>query len=443
VIDKLVALVGAPNVRTGVECSPYLVDGRTPLAAVFPGTREEIAGVLRAAAESGTAVIPWGGGTHMHVGTTPERPSLVLGLRRLARLVEHEPGDMTATVEAGMPLAALQSELGQRGQWVTLDPTADPAATVGGVLAANVSGPRRQRYGTARDLLLGLTAVLPDGAVVRGGGKVVKNVAGYDLPKLFVGAFGTLGVIAEATLRLRPRPDADRIVAARFPSVDAAAQAAAAVLGSELEPTALELVDPADLADPPGAPASAAPAGETALLVGVDGVAETVRWQCAELEAALRASGATAVSLRDGEARDATWRLRAAVPRGGISDTAAVMRWGLLPSHLGEVLAQARAAAQRARLDAAFATHAGVGVVSAVLRGRGAEVDGVLRVLADWRELVRGRGGHAAVEWAPLAVKERAAVWDEPGPAHRVAQEIKRRLDPSGIMNPGRLPGGL
>ena len=182
---------------------------------------------------------------------------------------------------------------------------------------------------------------------------------------------------------------------------------------------------------------------ETALLVGVDGVAETVDWQCAELARVLEAAGATTVAVRDGEARDSTWRLRAAMPRGGIADTAAVMRWGLLPTDLGEVLAQARAAAERARLDAVFAAHAGVGVVSAIVRGRGAEVDGVLRVLADWRELVRARGGHAAVEWAPLAVKERAAVWDEPGPAHRVAQEIKRRLDPSGIMNPGRLPGGL
>src|SRR3989304_1046329 len=166
----------------------------------------------------------------MALGSPPAHPGLVLGLRRLSGLLEHEPGDLTATVEAGMTLGTFQAELSRRGQWLSLDPPQAARATLGGILASNASGPRRHLYGTARDLLIGITMVLADGAIVRGGGKVVKNVAGYDLPKLAVGSFGTLGVIVEATVKLRPRPDCDRLLVARFsplPPAGAGARAAA------------------------------------------------------------------------------------------------------------------------------------------------------------------------------------------------------------------------
>ena len=190
----------------------------------------------------------------------------MLGLKRMCRLIEHEPGDLTTTAEAGIPLAALQGELAKRGQWLSLDPPWAERATLGGILASNASGPRRHLYGSARDLLIGLTVVMADGSVVRGGGKVVKNVAGYDLPKLFIGSFGTLGVIVEATVKLRPRPDVDRLVVARFHHLKDAGGAARAITGSDLVPAALELLD--------GEALRAVGAGEggAGLLIGVDGI---------------------------------------------------------------------------------------------------------------------------------------------------------------------------
>ena len=167
----------------------------------------------------------------------------MLGLRRLSRLLEHEPGDLTATVEAGMTVEAFQAALRGRGQWMSLDPADARRATIGGVLATNASGPRRHLYGTARDLLIGVTVVTADGAIVRGGGKVVKNVAGYDLPKLFVGSYGTLGVIVEATVKLRPLPDHERLVGIRFDRLKDAGAAARSVMASDLIPNAIELLD--------------------------------------------------------------------------------------------------------------------------------------------------------------------------------------------------------
>jgi glycolate oxidase FAD binding subunit len=437
-LDKLRRVVGAANVLTGIECSPYVLEGRTPDAVVFPGSKEEIAAVLALAGEEGLPVLPSGGGTKLGIGAPPGRLGLVLGLRRLQRLVEHEPGDLTATAEAGMTVAALQAELGRRGQWLSLDPPWADRATVGGILAANASGPRRHLYGTARDLLIGLTVVLADGSIVRGGGKVVKNVAGYDLPKLFIGSFGTLGVIAEATVKLRPRPDVDRLVLARFDHVKDAGLAARAAMASDLVPAALELVDGEALRAVTGSAS-----GGAGLLIGLDGIVEQVDWECAEIGRLLGPVGLVESRVLDGAERDLAWRAFASIPRSAFGDVAAVVKWGVLPTQLAEAIEQAAGVAQRNGLRAALTAHAGVGIATAVLSGDGADTGAVVATLAEWRAMVAAAGGHLRVESAPLAVKERVSVWDAPGPAVRIMNGIKERLDPRGILNPGRFVGGI
>ncbi|MEK7769472.1 MAG: FAD-binding oxidoreductase [candidate division NC10 bacterium] len=436
---RLAEIVGGAHVLTGAECAPYVVEGRTPKCAVFPGSREEIAAVLGVAADSATPVMPWGGGTRMALGSPPAHPGLVLGLRRLARLLEHEPGDLTATVEAGMTLGTFQAELSRRGQWLSLDPPQAARATLGGILASNASGPRRHLYGTARDLLIGITMVLADGAIVRGGGKVVKNVAGYDLPKLAVGSFGTLGVIGEATVKLRPRPDCDRLVVARFSTLAEAGQAARAVMASDLIPSALDVVDGEGLRalDGEGAP------GGAALLVGVDGIAEQVEWQCGEVGRLLKDCGLAGVRVLDGTERDEAWRAVGEMPQRAFTEATAGMKWGVLPTQVAELIARAGAVASQRGLRAAFVAHAGVGIVSAVLGAAGADAERVASTLGEWRALVNGSGGHALVEWAPLAVKERIAVWDTPDPDSRIMRQLKAELDPRGILNPGRFLGGI
>ncbi|HEU5320211.1 MAG TPA: FAD-binding oxidoreductase, partial [Methylomirabilota bacterium] len=337
VLDRLRALVGPDALLTGVDLSPFVVEGRTPLAALFPGTLEEMAAVLRLAAESGLPVTPWGGGMAASVGLPPSRAGLVLGLRRLARLLEHEPGDLTATVQAGMTLAALQAALRARGQWVSLDPGDAAQATLGGIVAANASGPRRHLYGTVRDVLIGLTVVTADGAVVRGGAKVVKNVAGYDLPKLFVGSYGTLGVVVDVTLKLRPLPDTERLVAVRFEHLKDAGAAVRAIMASDLIPNAIDLLD---------APAAAAlPAGGAApatLVVGFDGLGEQVDWQVAELARVVKPIGGAPPVPLPAEA----WPRLATAARDAFAAPAAVMTFSVLPGLVAETLEHGASAAR-------------------------------------------------------------------------------------------------
>ena len=401
--DKLRRVVGASHVLTGVDCSPFAVEGRAPEAVAFPGTKEEVAAALVLAGEAGVPVTPWGGGTKMAIGSPPDRIGLVLGLTRLNRILEHEPGDLTVTVEAGLTFDSLQAELGKRGQWLSLDPAWADRATVGGILASNASGPRRHLYGTARDLVIGLTVIGADGSVVRGGGKVVKNVAGYDLPKLYIGSFGTLGVLVEATFKLRPRADVDRLVIARFDRLKDAGLAARAVLGSDLIPSALELADGE-------ASRRLGHGGGAALLVGLDGIAEQVDWEVDELGRLLGPLGVGETTVLDAAERDAAWRGLAGLGQPGHEQVAAVMKWGVLPTQLADLMETGAATAQRHGVTAVLTAHAGVGIVTAALAG-GTDTNAVVATLTEWRALANGVGGHAMVEWAPLAVKERVAVW--------------------------------
>ena len=431
-LDKLRGLAGADHVLTGVALSPFVVEGRTPEVAVFPGSIAEVRAVVALAADDGVPITPWGGGTAAAVGMPAAWSGLVLGLTRLNRVIEHEPGDLTVTVEAGLTIAALQTALRARGQWLSLDPPDADRATLGGVIAANASGPRRQLYGTARDLLIGVTLVTAAGSVIHGGGKVVKNVAGYDLPKLFIGSYGTLGVIVEMTLKLRPVPDDERFVTVAFGSLKEAGGCVRAVMASDLIPTAIDLLD-TEAARGLGLPGPA-------LVVGFDGLVEQVDWQCQELlRIASGFGGRDAGPLGPGtETRLAT------AARDAFAQPAAVMRFAVLPSQVADTIEQGAAAARGRGLVSAWAAHAGVGVIIGALASTGRQETGpVVSALGDWRGIARAGGGFATLESAPLAVKAAVPVWDDMAAAGRVMKRIKAELDPKNILNPGRFIAGI
>ncbi|MBI4013378.1 MAG: FAD-binding oxidoreductase [Candidatus Rokubacteria bacterium] len=435
-------IVGPAHCLAGTDRGPFVVEGRTPCAVVFPGSIEEASRVVAAAADAEVPVVPWGGGTQMGLGAPPRDGALVVGTRRLARIVEHEPADLTATIEAGMTMEALQAALGAKGQWVSLDPPLPARATLGGVLAANGAGPRRHLYGTARDLVIGLRVVGPDGAVVRSGGKVVKNVAGYDLVKLYLGSLGTLGLIVEATLKLRPLPEADRACWGAFADLASAGTAVRAVMASDLVPHSIELLDGEAAAACGGA--MAAP-GAAALLLGFDGLARTVAWQLGEAERLLRAAGARAVTALD-ERGSAAMLGRVRDLRAAVVEPLAVARAALLPTQVAPFLAEAAAGTRAAGLRLVAAAHAGSGIATLLLtpgEGDGRAAAATVKTLALLREHARAAGGELVIEWAPLAVKEEVSVWDAPGPALRLMRGIKAQLDPNGIMNPGRFVGGV
>src|SRR6202521_5350580 len=235
---KFVALVGNEYVRaaTGADA----VAGAQPKLVIEPGTERELAEILRLSNEAGLAVIPRGGGTKLGWGNSPDRADIILSAARMTEIIEHAWADLTVTVEAGCTIQRLQETLGQHGQRLALDPLWPEKATVGGVLSTNDSGALRLRFGALRDLIIGVTIALPDGTLASSGGKVVKNVAGYDLPKLVTGALGTLGVITRAVFRLHPLPQNVRSFTFVARDLDDANRLMLAVLNSRLTHTGLQ-----------------------------------------------------------------------------------------------------------------------------------------------------------------------------------------------------------
>lgn len=379
-----------------------------------PRDTAQAAAVLRAAAELDLAVTVRGGGTKQDWGSPPRRLDLILDTTALTGVVEHAAGDLITVVRAGTRLDTLATALAGTGQQLALDAPL-PGGTVGGAVATNTAGPRRMLYGTPRDLLIGVTLVRADGVVAHAGGKVVKNVAGYDLAKLVAGAYGTLGLVTEAAFRLHPLPAAVAYVSRTADDAAGAARLAAGVRAAQLVPTALEVAAPPD-----------APATVTVLLEGTPaGVA-------ARAEAARRLLGGDAtVADRepDGWGRP-PWR----AGDTGLKLTAAL-------SGVPRLLAAARAAADRHRLPLALRGSAGVGVLYAGLPGT-ADPEPVAALVEAVRAVAGAAGGHTVVLTAPAPVRDRVDLWG-PVDGLTLMRRVKHRFDPDARLAPGRFVGGI
>jgi len=345
------------------------------------------------------------------------------------------------TVEAGLPWATLQETLAARGQWLPLDPPALPGATVGGTVAANVSGPKRLQYGTLRDLVIGCRFLLADGSAGRSGGRVVKNVTGYDIHKLLIGSLGTLALITEVSFKILPRPAASGWLAAAFATPEGALAAARDLARSDLSPAALELVDPDALAHLP----AGLPAATTVLLVAADGLAVAVRRQLAGLAAICRTQGATTVTpVEDAAATAALWQglrdLSLADPGWNLR-----LRWGVLPADLPAAWAAARALAAHLAVAATLHARAGTGLVYLYAALPAAQAAAAATAIGPARAAAEQRGGSLVVETAPPAVKAGVDVWGQGAGAASLPamQALKQSLDPRQLLNPGRFVGGL
>jgi FAD/FMN-containing dehydrogenase len=300
-IPRLQAVVGTSGVCTeGERTTAYAIDARKPEVVVRPENIEQAVEVVTLAGRERLAMVPWGQGTQMHLGKAPERYDMALSLAGLTRLVDYDVANLTVIAEAGLAVRELYKVSVPERQFPPLG-FPGSMASLGGLLVTNTSGVKRLRYGSLRDLLLGVRVVVPDGACVHFGGRVVKNVAGYDMNKLFVGSLGAFGVVLETTYRLAALPEDDRALAMVFPGLKQAAAAAAAVQASQLLPSALTLVQ-ADTAIAYAAFASLSViAPQVVLVLNFDGMHETVERQLRDSRRFGQQHGAVAELLVGGE----------------------------------------------------------------------------------------------------------------------------------------------
>ncbi len=395
--------------------------GVMPRLVLEPATVEEAAEALAACARDRLRVAFVGGGTELDLGAPPAGLDVVLRTARLRRVVEHAPADQIAIFEAGLPLAEIQRHLAPHGQRLALDPPLAERATLGGIVATNAHGARRHRFGTSRDLVIGMTLVRADGTVARGGGKVVKNVAGFDVPRLLVGSLGTLALIATVSVRLHPLPEADATMLVPALSAAEVRALAAAMRAEQLEPVAIAALTEGE---------------RLRAAVRFEGFAPGVAEQVKRLLALAERLRHRPEPLEDGAAR-AFWS------RQDVIRTEGALRAKLTapPAALAEAVRGALTPLLASLRGGAAALYPALGIAYA--SGDPVEAAGTVHAVAAARAALSRLGGALVLSAAPAAVRLAADVWGPPPPALPLMRRLKDQLDPDHRLAPGRFVGGL
>jgi len=396
--------------------SDDVIDGLQPAKVIAPGTAQEVAKVLQYCSTAGLAVVPRGGGTKIGLGNRPQKADLILSTERLNRVVEHVWGDMTAIVEAGCTIADLQAAVGKHNQRLAADPLWPERSTVGGLVATAESGTLRIRYGAVRDLVLGVEVALPDGSVIKVGGKVVKNVAGYDLTKLMIGSLGTLGVITRAVFRLHPIPVATTTYSTSLSSATEATKLVLAILNSQLVYTGLQL---------------RTDAGRIAVDVRFEGIPDSLQDAYGKLSKI--AAGCTFA-----EPSGDVWNSRQALFAN--PGDSVICKCSVLPTQIGSLCDGIFRQAQAAGVAATVVAQ-GTGVTE--VRLETARVPSLPALVDAIRGEVDRLEGTLVVQRCPVSMKQALDVWGALKDAVPLMQQIKGKFDPARTLNPGRFVGAI
>jgi glycolate oxidase FAD binding subunit len=397
-----------------------------------PADQQQAAAVVRECCESGTPVYPVGGGTSLDFGLPATQQGIALSLSGLNRIVDYPARDMTITAEAGVTMRALREALAREGQQLPFDVPHEDRATLGGVVATNFNGPRRYGYGGVRDYVIGVSAVDGCGRPFKGGGRVVKNVAGYDFCKLLTGSLGTLGVITQLTMKLKPLPEKSELLACSAADLDQAERLLAALAGSKTTPSAIELLSgPAWSDDAAVGELVREKNGGAAIVVGLEGTAAEVDWMRGQLATELREHGARSHRSLAGDGAASLWRRLAEFPAG---EAALTLKISVVPSAVTRLVALLREIEPRASLQA----HAGSGVI--VARLPELPKGGLSRtVVGRLQPAAAAAHGHAIVLANPTGAEAtHQSVWGGTDVPYWLMTEVKRKFDPKHILNPGR-----
>jgi len=421
----------------------FAIDGKVPDCVVYPNSAEQVAQTLKCAAGHNLAVIACGGATSLGIGNAPQRYDVALCLRKITKVRYYEPADLTAGVGAGMTLDDFQNLLKPDGLWLPLDPSGSGQATLGGIVATNASGPLRHSCGAPRDMVVGMQIATAGGKLVKTGGRVVKNVAGYDLGKLLIGSYGTLGVITEVNLKLFPLPAERQTFVLSTGTLGIARDLRRSILNSPIDPLRMVLLDaetgrtvyPAaqrDRADQ-----------EPQMWLEAGGTKSVIDRTWKELDALGRAVGAK-VQTYDREDMRGAWQMISDFSHWlGKTYPGAVVLKGTMPiANSEEFLSLAQQEAQNEKVRMASVTQSGVGILYLGLLDP-QSISQMAGLIGRIRKAAEKAGGALVVISAAAEVKAQVDAWGTPGAGFGLMRRMKAAWDPKGILSPGRFVGSL
>jgi glycolate oxidase FAD binding subunit len=442
---------GAHVVTDAAEIAAREVCGVRPAAIVKPADPAQIAEILRFAAAEKLAVIPMGSGTKLGIGAPPTRYDIALDLSRMNRVLAYDPQDLTLGVEAGVRIKDLLRTLEEQRQFLPLTVPFSDRATIGGIVAANSSSPLRHAYGSVRDFCLGMEFVTGEGAQAKSGGRVVKNVTGYDLHKLLIGSLGTLAVITRVNFRTFPMPPAQGMFVASFSSAESAFEFCRAISHSVLTPQMVEVADPGAgrLIFSAETTARITPMQWSVVISAAGQPAVVDRYERELGHLAGAANAAEFLPISDSEQSSVFVRIRE-FPRlvlEGAPD-AAIFRIGVLPTAMPSLLKDLSEVAKRCRLQLATLTRAS-GIMYAALFAQAGNESPFAATASAVKEIFHlctlpENGAQAMLEWCPTEINTSADVaWGPPRPDFELMQRVKHSFDPQNVLAPGRFAGGI
>lgn len=411
--------------------STAVVSQPLPLAETHtPADQAALSAVLTDVHSRGVAAYPIGGGTSLDYGLASTTPGVGIILTGLNRVIDYPARDMTVTVEAGITLDALAKTLAAERQWLPVEGPQPHVATLGGLMATAWSGPRRYGYGTMRDYVIGMTAVDVRGVPFKAGGRVVKNVAGYDFCKLLTGSLGTLGVISQITLKTKPIPERSALLSCELPNLELAERLLSAIIDSRTTPVAVELLTGPMWREHASLGMLTA-GGACRLVVGLEGTAPEVDWMIGQLAAEWRELGVPTAHVISDESATKLWETLNEF--SGFPDAPLVLKAGVLPSRVTEFVAKVREVDPQASIQA----HAGNGIVIARFE-QFSPGDISNALLGRLRPAAQLSGGSAIVLSSNVEGWTRQAWWGGIGAAAPWMQKVKHQFDPGNLLNPGR-----
>ena len=445
--SRLGDLVGAGHVVTDpAALAAYEVDGRRPSVALLPSSADEIAEILRFASAERLAVIPVGGKTHLHIGMPPQRYDLALDVSRMKRILAYEPRDLTLGIEPGITSADLDRSLREKGQFLPLSAPLPERATLGGIVAAGSDSPLRYAHGTARDFLLGVEFVTGEGVVSKSGGRVVKNVTGYDLHKLLIGSLGTLAVITRLNFRTFPLPPAQRMFVAAFADSSSALAFCRSIMKSQLLPRLMDVLDGGAASLFTGRGAGFLHRDSWLVVVEAAGHNAVLERHTSDLSAMSREAHAVEFIALDDAQREQLFACLCEFSTIAFSATsgATIVRIAGVPSAMPMLLPKTQKLAQRLALDCAILVRAlGVIYVALLPHASPKSYPALLGCSRELIDLCVASGAIPMIERCPLELKSMLAVWPPSGAEHEIAKRLKSVFDPQGVLSPSRFRGGI
>lgn len=449
-ISKMKEIVGEDHlIKDSDKLNTLRIDGKRPKILVHPGTTEEVSRIVAYAFDQTLTIIPMGNGTKIEIGNIPKKVDILLSTQRLNRITDCDCDNLTLTVESGITLKEVQQRLAKegRGYFVPLDPPFTEKATLGGIVATNSSGPKRYMYGTARDLVIGMKAVFPNGDIVVSGGKTVKNVSGYDMSKLLIGSYGTLGILCELTFKLLPIPEKEATVLIPFARLEDGDAFVQEIIGSQLLPSSINTLNRSAVKrlNPP---ASLSEEVNYLVAIGLDGVVEAIEREISELRERAKKYQSFDPIILYSEEHQSFW--------SALRDFSEILRKqrisflslksNFLISKGGEVLKQYEEIIKQSGIEGAFISHSGNGIVYSYLfpgRGIRSKMESLIELIQKLTSEAVNREGNMVVESAPSLLKKKISVWGEIRPEYQVMRRLKEEIDPKGIFSPGRFIGRI